>query len=56
MVREIWTENYPLMVGGIENEGEAKPPNAQESPTSLKAKMAIEAIKGPKTTAQIAIT
>jgi transposase-like protein len=42
------------MVGGIENEGESMPRTRKSHPPSLKAKVAIEAIKGHKTTAQIA--
>src|SRR4051812_15984064 len=41
------------MVGGIENEGESMPRTRKSHPPSLKAKVAIEAIKGHKTTAQI---
>jgi len=42
------------MVVGIENEGEAMPRIRKNHPPSLKAKVVIEAIKGHKTTAQIA--
>jgi transposase len=42
------------MVGGIENEGESMPKTRKSHPPSLKAKVAIEAIKGQKTTTQIA--
>src|SRR6185437_5821697 len=42
------------MVGGIENEGEPMPRTRKSHPPSLKAKVAIEAIKAHKTTAQIA--
>src|SRR5215813_12793715 len=42
------------MVGGIENEGESMPGTRKNHPPILKAKVAIEAIKGHKTTAQIA--
>ena len=42
------------MVGGIENEGDSMPRTRKNHPPSLKAKVAIEAIKGLKTTAQIA--
>ncbi len=42
------------MVGGIENEGEPMPRTRKSHPPSLKAKVAVEAIKGHKTTAQIA--
>jgi transposase len=42
------------MVGGIENEGESMPRTRKNHPPSLKAKVAIEAIKGQKTTTQIA--
>jgi transposase len=42
------------MVGGIENEGESMPRTRKSHPPSLKAKVAIEAIKGHKTTTQIA--
>jgi transposase len=42
------------VVGGIENEGESMPRTRKSHPPSLKAKVAIEAIKGVKTTAQIA--
>jgi transposase len=41
-------------VGGIENEGEPMPRSRRNHPSSLKAKVAIEAIKGHKTTVQIA--
>jgi len=42
------------MVGGIENEGETMPRTRKSHPPSLKAKVAVEAIKAHKTTAQIA--
>jgi transposase len=42
------------MVGGIENEGESMPKTRKIHPPSLKAKVAVEAIKAYKTTAQIA--
>jgi transposase len=42
------------MVGGIENEGESMPQTRKNHPPSLKAKVAVEAIKGQKTTTQIA--
>src|SRR5216683_5578406 len=42
------------MVGGIENEGESMPGTRKSHPPSLKAKVAVEAIKAHKTTAQIA--
>jgi transposase len=42
------------MVGGIENEGESMPRTRKNHPPSLKAKVAIEAIKARRTTAQIA--
>jgi transposase len=42
------------MVGGIENEGESMPRIRKSHPPSLKAKVAIEAIKGNKTITQIA--
>jgi transposase len=42
------------MVGGIENEGESMPRTRKNHPPSLKAKVAIEAIKAQKTTTQIA--
>ena len=42
------------MVGGIENEGESVPRTRKNHPPNLKAKVAIEAIKGQKTTTQIA--
>jgi transposase len=41
------------MVGGIEIEEESMPRSRKSHPPSLKAKVAIEAIKGNKTTAQI---
>src|SRR5215467_5040248 len=41
------------MVGGIENEGESMPRTRKNHPPSLKAKVAIEAIKDQKTTTQI---
>ena len=41
------------MVGGIENEGESMPRTRKNHPPSLKAKVAIEAIKAQKTTTQI---
>jgi transposase-like protein len=42
------------MVGGIENEGESMPRTRKSHPPSVKAKVAVEAIKAHKTTAQIA--
>src|SRR5438067_13467663 len=42
------------MVGGIENRGETMPRTRKSHPPSLKAKVAIEAIKAHKTTTQIA--
>jgi transposase-like protein len=42
------------MVGGIENEGESMPRTRKSHPPSLKAKVAVEAIKAHKTAAQIA--
>ena len=42
------------MVGGIENEGESMPRTRKNHPPSLKARVAVEAIKGHRTTAQIA--
>jgi transposase-like protein len=42
------------MVGGIESEGESMPRTSKSHPPSLKAKIAIEASKAHKTTAQIA--
>jgi transposase-like protein len=42
------------MVRGIENEGETMPRTRKNHPPSLKAKVAVEAIKAHKTTAQIA--
>src|ERR1700758_950244 len=42
------------MVGGIENEGESMPKTRKSHPPSLKAKVAVEAIKAHRTTAQIA--
>src|ERR1022692_1853153 len=43
------------MVGGIENRGgETMPRTRKNHPPSLKAKVAVEAIKAHKTTAQIA--
>src|ERR1022692_2801863 len=42
------------MVGGVENEGETMPRTRKNHPPSLKAKVAVEAIKAHKTTAQIA--
>jgi transposase len=41
-------------VGGIENEGESMPRTRKNHPPSLKAKVAVEAIKAHKTTTQIA--
>jgi hypothetical protein len=37
------------MVGGIENEGESMPRTRKSHPPSLKAKVAVEAIKAHKT-------
>jgi transposase len=42
------------MVGGIENEGESMPRTRTNHQPSLKAKVAVEAIKAHKTTSQIA--
>jgi len=42
------------MEGGIDNKGEAMPRTRKNHPPSLKAKVAVEAIKAHKTTAQIA--
>ena len=42
------------MVGGIENEGESIPRARKSHLPSLKARLAVEAIKSHKTTAQIA--
>src|SRR5260370_40538919 len=42
------------MVGGIENRGESMPKTRKSHPPSLKAKVAVEAIKNHKTAAQIA--
>src|ERR1022692_3991817 len=42
------------MVGGVENEGESMPRTRKSHPPSLKAKVAIEAIRAHKTAAQIA--
>ena len=42
------------MVGGIEDKGESMPGTRKSHPPSLKAKVAVEAIKAHKTTAQIA--
>src|SRR6516164_9736348 len=42
------------MVGGIENEGESMPRTRKSHPPSLKARVAVEAIKAHKTAAQIA--
>jgi transposase len=42
------------MVGGIEDGGESMPRTRKSHPPSLKAKVAIEAIRAHKTTAQIA--
>ena len=42
------------MVGGIENGGESLPKTRKSHPPSLKAKVAVEAIKSHKTAAQIA--
>jgi transposase len=42
------------MVGGIENRGETMPRTRKNHPPSLKAKVAVEAIKAHKTAAQIA--
>jgi transposase-like protein len=42
------------MVGGIENEGESMPRTRKNHPPSLKAKVAVEAIRGHKTAAEIA--
>src|SRR5882757_1710128 len=45
---------FSWMVGGIENEGESMPRTRKSHPPSLKAKVAVEAIKAHKTAAQIA--
>src|ERR1035441_5925253 len=42
------------MVGSIENRGESMPRTRKSHPPSLKAKVAVEAIKAHRTTAQIA--
>src|SRR5713226_6508686 len=42
------------MVGGIENRGESMPKTRKSHPPSLKAKVAVEAIKAHKTATQIA--
>ena len=42
------------MEGGIENEGESMPKTRKSHPPSLKAKVAVEAIKAHKTATQIA--
>src|SRR6266851_6627423 len=42
------------MVGGIENRGESMPKTRKSHPPTLKAKVAVEAIKAHKTAAQIA--
>jgi transposase len=42
------------MVGGIENEGVSMPRTRKSHPPSLKAKVAVEAIKAHRTTVQIA--
>jgi transposase len=42
------------MEGGIENRGESMPKTRKSHPPSLKAKVAVEAIKAHKTAAQIA--
>jgi transposase-like protein len=42
------------MVGGIENRGKSMPRTRKNYPPSLKAKVAVEAIKAQKTTTQIA--
>src|SRR6201987_3241220 len=42
------------MVGGIDNKGETMPRTRKSHPPSLKAKVAVEAIKPHKTTAQSA--
>ena len=44
----FWTKK------GIENEGESMPKIRKSHPPSLKAKLAVEAIKAHKTAAQIA--
>ena len=43
-----------MVVGGIENEGEPMPRTRKNHPPSLKAKVAIEAIKAQRITSQIA--
>lgn len=42
------------MVGGIDTQGEPTPRTGKNHPASLKAKVAVEAIKAQKTTVQIA--
>src|ERR1039457_3248568 len=42
------------MVGGIENRGESMPQTRKSHPPSLKARVAVEAIRAHKTAAQIA--
>jgi transposase-like protein len=42
------------MESGIENEGEPMPRTRKNHPPSLKAKVAVEAIRGHKTAAEIA--
>jgi transposase-like protein len=42
------------MVGSIENQGESMPRTRKSHPPILKAKVAVEAIKGHQTAAQIA--
>jgi hypothetical protein len=42
------------MVGGVKNEGESMPRTRKNHPPTLKAKVAVEAIRTHKTTAQIA--
>src|ERR1700719_1366104 len=42
------------MVGGIENRGESMPKTRKSHPPSLKAKVAVEAIKAHRTASQIA--
>jgi len=52
----FWTKKDPFLrqSGGIENEGESMPKIRKSHPPSLKAKVAVEAIKAHKTAAQIA--
>ena len=49
----FWTKKTPFLrqSGGIENEGESMPKVRKSHPPSLKAKVAVEAIKAHKTAA-----